>query len=68
MTYSTPTVNDLEEALAQARVTIDYLIADVVRLKDEAQQREERIRELEGRLEAQEIENHDRDVANNCDL
>lgn len=47
---SAPTANELEEALVQARVTVDYLIADVVRLKDELAERDERIRELERRL------------------
>lgn len=51
MTDSSLSVNELEEALARARVTIDYLIADVVRLKDELGETKEQIRKLKEQLE-----------------
>ncbi len=47
--------NELEDQLTQARVTIDYLIGDVVRLKDELGEAREKIAELERRLTDQEL-------------
>lgn len=51
------TVDELESTLVQARHTADYLIADVVRLKDELQEvrtenhkLKEQVRELEQKL------------------
>lgn len=55
MTDSGLSVNELEEALARARVTIDYLIADVVRLKNELNERNEKIRELRKELQQTKI-------------
>ncbi len=43
---SSPSMTDLENSLDQARVTIDYLIADVVRLKDELGEAREELRKL----------------------
>lgn len=46
MTNDTRTADELREALTRARSTNDYLIEDVVRLKDELAQRDEEIRKL----------------------